>query len=33
MDSKFKVEYSGTKSVSERHEIDQKKLQDYLMTN
>ena len=30
MDSKFKGEYSGTKSVSERHEIDQKKLQDYL---
>ena len=30
MDSKFKGEYSGTKIVSERHEIDQKKLQEYL---
>ena len=30
MDSKFKGEYSGTKNVSERHEIDQKKLQEYL---
>ena len=28
MNSKFKGEYSGTKSVSERHEIDQKKLQE-----
>jgi len=30
MGSKFTGEYSGTKSVSDRHEIDQKKLQEYL---
>ena len=30
MNSKFKGEYSGTKNVSERHEIDQNKLQEFL---
>ena len=30
MNNKFKGEYSGTKNVSERHEIDQNKLQEYL---
>jgi len=33
MDSKFKGEYSGTKSVSERHLIDQVNLQTYLNEN
>ena len=30
MVSKFKGEYSGTKNVSERHEINQIRLQEYL---
>ena len=30
MNSKFKGEYSGTKNVSERHTIDQNKLQEFL---
>ena len=30
MNNKFKGEYSGTKNVSERHEIDQNKLQEFL---
>ena len=30
MTSKFKGEYSGTKSVSERHQIQQNDLQNYL---
>ena len=30
MNSKFKGEYSGTKTVSERHEIDRDKLQEFL---
>ena len=30
MNSKFKGEYSGTKNVSERHTIDQSKLQEFL---
>ena len=33
MNSKFKGEYSGTKNVSERHEISQNKLQEYLNDN
>ena len=33
MDSKFKGEYSGTKRVSDRHEIDQNKLEEYLNDN
>ena len=30
MDNKFKGEYSGTKDVSERHQIQQNDLQNYL---
>ena len=33
MDSKFKGEYSGTKRISDRHEIDQNKLEVYLNDN
>ena len=33
MNNKFRGEYSGTKSVSERHEINQNKLQEYLNDN
>ena len=33
MNNKFKGEYSGTKVVSDRHEIDQNKLQEYLNDN
>ena len=33
MNNKFKGEYSGTKNVSERHEIEQNKLQEYLNDN